>query len=114
MRRDWEEQAKQTFALRAVSYNSESTWVTNTRLVDPLFWGLSEGSLVADVCSGTGVVAGRATELGFRSIALDASRDMLRHNSVRWRVLCDGAAVPLASNSVRRVVCRQGIHYLDV
>lgn len=103
-----------TFGHRAPSYDGESSWVRDQELIDPLLEGLASGAAVADVCSGTGAIAERASALGFAPVALDLSPAMLSMNRCAGRIVATGSHLPLMTSSMDRVVCRQGLHYLDI
>jgi ubiquinone/menaquinone biosynthesis C-methylase UbiE len=103
-----------TFRRRAARYDDESSWVRETSLIEPLFGGLLRDDVIVDVCSGTGAASSFAASLGLHPIAVDLSEDMLRLNPVSARLLAEGSRLPLITGAARRVVCRQGLHYLDV
>lgn len=106
--------ARQTFAARASSYDAESPWVGAQALIDPLFAGMNPGQTLLDVCSGTGTVGSRAESLGLNVVGYDLSFDMLRVSPLRARVVGTGSSLPFDDRSFDRVICRQGLHYLDL
>jgi SAM-dependent methyltransferase len=108
----------ETFAARAAGYSGESPWVSDKALIDPLLLlgPKQKDGLLADVCAGTGVVAERAVELGWRAIVVDLVPEMLfslRNNS-RRAILADAEQLPLGADSVNRAVIRQGLQYVSV
>lgn len=107
-------EALETFSARARGYASESSWVSDPRLLDPLIAGLDGGAVLADVCSGTGAVGKLAIGRGIRVVAVDLSIEMLLQSSLPQKVVGSGGSLPLADRSVDRVACRQGLHYLNV
>jgi ubiquinone/menaquinone biosynthesis C-methylase UbiE len=106
-----------TFRARARHYDRESEWVSDLALIDPLLLptpGSGPGILL-DVCGGTGVVARRAHQLGWRPVVVDLVAEMLSQRAPA--ALCpairaDANALPFRAKSVERIVVRQGLQYL--
>lgn len=109
---DWPD-ARRTFRDRAQSYDSESTWMRETRLIAPVVPPPREGTLL-DVCSGTGAVADYAESAGWNVVASDLTEAMMnRQPRSRPLVVADAQKLPFPSRAVRVITCRQGLQYLD-
>ena len=107
--------AAQDFTQRAATYEKESGWILSPDFINPLVPELFGGGCMLDVCTGTGIVAEYASDIGWTATALDANEAMLA--DVRQPVtpvLGDANHLPFADNSFDLVVCRQGLQYLDM
>jgi ubiquinone/menaquinone biosynthesis C-methylase UbiE len=114
--RNFKAAAISTFSARAKSYRFESRWVEDLTLIDPLLLDPPcEAAKLLDVCGGTGRLADRATQLGWRSALCDLVGDMLeaRYNKKIPAIQADAALLPFRDSSFDRIVVRQGLHYLE-
>lgn len=107
--------AAEDFTQRASTYEKESGWILSPDFIKPLVPAVFGGGKMLDVCTGTGIVAEYASDIGWTATALDANEEMLK--DVRLPVtpvLADANHLPFADNSFDLVVCRQGLQYLDM
>jgi SAM-dependent methyltransferase len=113
------ENARKTFADRAQNYESETGWVTDPCLLDPLVpsrdnFQNSSGRFL-DICTGTGRVAQLAGNKGWIAVAVDQSVEMLSNissNSV-LAIRADAARLPFSENSFDICAMRQALHYFE-
>ncbi len=106
-----------TFQARASEYRFESKWVEDLELIDPLLADPpSASATLLDVCGGTGRLAERATQLGWRAAVSDLVGDMLRARGNRSipAVQADAETLPFSDACADRIVVRQGLHYLEM
>ncbi|WP_280362040.1 class I SAM-dependent methyltransferase [Nocardia wallacei] len=103
-----------TFSARSAGYRLESNWISDATVITPLIEQLPSSAKVAlDVCAGDGFVADVLQSLGIRAVASDISSDMLSHYRGP-KVIADAEILPFGPDSFDFVICRQGIHYLDI
>lgn len=101
-----------TFSKRAGTYDSESSWVRDISLIEPMLAGIEPHSSVLDVGAGTGAVGELAESKGHIVTSLDSSITMLTYNRVPRKVLGNAQSMPFNSSTFDVVVCRQALHYL--
>ena len=112
--------ARRTFACRAGSYENETGWVTSRDLLKPLVpnpveFPAPNPCLFLDVCTGTGQVAKLANELGWTTVVVDQSEEMLVRigSSEILAIRANATELPFATNSFEICAMRQALHYFD-
>jgi ubiquinone/menaquinone biosynthesis C-methylase UbiE len=86
-------------------------------LIDPLLVRTPhKSSTLLDVCGGPGIVADRASELGWKCVVVDLVEEMLqtRANSSIPAIRANATRLPFGNSAVNRIVVRQGLHYLNI
>jgi len=108
---------KNQFTLRADSFDNSAKWVKDRGLLDihRKLSDASKGSLVLEVCCGTGVVGARLLTTASKVAGLDLSLPMLKKARGRLSFCVNGRAeqLPFLDNTFDIVVCRQALHFLD-
>jgi SAM-dependent methyltransferase len=107
-----------TFGARAPQYDQESGWVTADRLISPLVPEAPkerDRAVFMDLCTGSGRVALKAIAMGWTTVAVDRSPEMLRRlvSDCALRVVADAEDLPCSDNSAEVVAVRQALHYFD-
>src|SRR5262245_18005558 len=105
-----------TFAARAHEYESESPWVSEAHLIDPLVSGPFGSMRLLDACAGTALIGRHASSLGWLATAADVSLPMLTlaRDRVHSRVCCSVENLPFGPRAFDLVACRQGLQYVDL
>lgn len=102
------------FSTRAKSYEKEADWILSEEFIRPLVPAPFGGRRLLDVCTGTGVIAEYAADLGWDVTAIDDNKDIIQYVDNRIAVVChDANHLPFDDNSFDLIVCRQGLQYLD-
>lgn len=102
------------FSQRASSYEQEAKWILDESFVRPLVPTPFGGGALLDVCTGTGVIAEYADNLGWKATGLDNNTDIMSYLDSRVTRVCgDANHLPFPDGSFDLVVCRQGLQYLD-
>lgn len=106
---------RETFRARAAAYDGEAPWNVDTSLAEMLLLTAgSKSSVMLDVCAGTGLVSNVAARLGWRTVAVDATYEMLSRAEIPHRVLGLAESLPFRDRSFDLAVCRQGMQYLHL
>jgi SAM-dependent methyltransferase len=105
------------FTARAPRYDGSSRWCTDAVLLDRMVALVDPypDCSVLDVATGTGLVARALVGRVGRITGLDVNAAMANRALVALDVLVEGSAeaMPLPSGSFDRVICRQGIQFMD-
>jgi DNA gyrase subunit B len=105
------------FTARAPRYDGSSRWCTDALLLERIVTavGAGPGDHVLDVATGTGLVARALAGRAGRITGLDVNRAMAARAMPVLDAFLEGPAeaVPLPDAAVDRVVCRQGIQFMD-
>lgn len=111
------EKLREQFKARGATFDNSARWVTDKVLLDmhQELAGASKGSLILEVCCGTGIVGQKLSQAGAKVIGLDLSPVMLKQASKRLFSCVNGQAerLPFADNTFDAVTCRQASHFLD-
>jgi hypothetical protein len=104
----------ETFRARADAYDREACWVTDESVIRPLVPEVFGEASLLDAAAGTAVVGRAAEAVGWRVVAADLSRDMLRQSVPISSVQSRLPHLPLKDGCVDVVVCRQGMQYCEL
>lgn len=101
---------------RADGFEDEANWIKNDELVRNILTDPFGENELVDLCSGTGVIAKKAQELGWVATSIDISHSMLKQAKEKGLPCVVGVAesIPLTANSADLVTCRQGLHYTNI
>ena len=93
------------FSTRAKSYEKEADWILSEEFIRPLVPAPFGGRRLLDVCTGTGVIAEYAADLGWDVTAIDDNKDIIQYVDNRIAVVChDANQLPFDDNSFDLIV----------
>jgi len=103
------------FSDRATTYNGESPWITNYRFISPLVPPPFSRNKFLDVCTGTGLVASYAKDIGWDVTATDINAVILEkaRDDISKKIM-SVEKMSFDSDSFEIVSCRQGLQYTDI
>ncbi len=105
------------FDARAATYDTESLWVHDKRVVRALTANLpSPKSTILEVAAGTGVVAAACADRGHSTTCTDISVEMLVRARARGlrTVACDMHKLPFRQATFNVAILRQGLQYARI
>ncbi len=103
------------FSERSDGYEKEAEWIQDKRFITPLIPRPFGSRKALDVCSGTGIIAEYAANMGWDVSAIDNSKEMLAYVDSGVAVInSDANHLPFEDCIFDLVVCRQGLQYLDI
>lgn len=105
---------EKTFEKRALNYDDESPWMRHKLSLDSFVCEPFGAGQALDLCAGTGLVTKSLLDSGWNVVALDLTIEMLELSNAPVCVVADAALTPFTSGCFDLVVCRQGLHYLDL
>jgi ubiquinone/menaquinone biosynthesis C-methylase UbiE len=112
------ENAEKHFRKRAERYNNSSNWVADRKLIRLIsdLAQLNEHSVVLDIATGTGLVAGEFYRKVKKVTGLDISRDMAEYaKGFMDEVVFDSAEnMPFDDGTFDACVCRQGLQFMNL